>query len=46
MIGVAHYLTLAGVLFTLSIAGIILNRKFKRVSGPVLTIHGNHIRVA
>jgi NADH-quinone oxidoreductase subunit K len=27
MIGVAHYLTLAGVLFTLSIAGIILNRK-------------------
>ena len=27
MIGVAHYLTLSGVLFTLSIAGIILNRR-------------------
>jgi NADH-quinone oxidoreductase subunit K len=27
MIGVAHYLTLAGLLFTLSVAGIFLNRK-------------------
>jgi len=27
IIGVAHYLTLAGLLFTLSVAGIFINRK-------------------
>lgn len=27
MIGVAHYLTLSGLLFALSVAGIFLNRK-------------------
>ena len=27
MIGLAHYLTLAGVLFALSVAGIFLNRR-------------------
>ena len=27
MIGLAHYLTLSGLLFALSVAGIFLNRK-------------------
>ena len=30
MIGLQHYLTVAAMLFVLSIAGIIINRKFRR----------------